>query len=321
MSKVTENYEQLAIATGLHADDKMIFGERNGYSVLIYAANESYPYLLTVSTSVMPSTGIFLGKDDKKQFAKDNKNVISLNQQGNVVTMVIKNTPKLEKLKEVLNEALNNMVSFLMSKSHESCCQSCSQKIATQPYMIGNSYMLLCPECADKVRQDANILSQQNQQKKENVVGGIVGALIGSVIGILCILFFSQLGRIAAISGVVMAVCTLKGYEMLGGKLTKKGMVISILLMLIMTYIGDRIDWAILIVREVGADWDIDFVTAFQIIPDFLAEGVLDTGSYWGNLALLYIFSVLGAFPTVKAVLSNQKNAGVVRQLGTPKQS
>lgn len=317
MSKVTENYQQLAMAIGLQVEENMIFGERNGYSVLIYAADNRYPYLLTVSTSALPSTGIFLGKEDKKQFVKDNKSVISLNQQGNVITMVVKNTTKIDKLTEVLNEALNNMTDYLRTKGYEPCCQNCSQKTGTNPYVIGTSYVLLCQECGDRVNQDVSALAQQSLQKKENVIGGIVGALLGSVIGILCILFFSQMGRVAALSGVVMAVCTLKGYEMLGGKLTKKGMVISILIMLLMTYIGDRVDWALMIVREVGTEWGIDFAIAFQIIPELLVEGVLDAGSYWGNIALLYVFTVLGAFPTIKSVIINQKNAGVVRQLGT----
>ena len=58
-------------------------------------------------------------------------------------------------------------------------------------------------------------------------MGGVVGALIGSLLGAASIILLSQLGYVAAISGVIMAVCALKGYELLGGKLTKKGVIIS----------------------------------------------------------------------------------------------
>lgn len=69
-----------------------------------------------------------------------------------------------------------------------------------------------------------NMLSsaQMMQQKKENAVGGIVGALPGSLVGVLCIILLSQMGYVAAVSGVVMAVGVLKGYELLGGKVSKK---------------------------------------------------------------------------------------------------
>lgn len=74
-------------------------------------------------------------------------------------------------------------------------------------------------------------LEQQNAQKTENLAGGIAGALIGSLLGVVCIVLLSQLGYVAAISGVLMAVGVLKGYEKLGGKLTKKGIVISMIIM------------------------------------------------------------------------------------------
>lgn len=40
--------------------------------------------------------------------------------------------------------------------------------------------------------------------KKENLVGGVVGALIGSLLGVASIVLLSQLGYVAAISGVIM---------------------------------------------------------------------------------------------------------------------
>ena len=56
---------------------------------------------------------------------------------------------------------------------------------------------------------------------------GIVGALIGSLIGAVVIVIVGQLGYVAAVSGLVMAICTLKGYEMLGKKLGTPGIIIS----------------------------------------------------------------------------------------------
>ena len=93
-----------------------------------------------------------------------------------------------------------------------------------------------------KLRSDIAMKTQQKAQKKENIVGGIVGALLGSLLGMLSVLILSQLGYVAALSVVIMAVCVLKGYEMLGGKLTKKAVVISAVIMILMTYFADRVD-------------------------------------------------------------------------------
>lgn len=318
MSKVTQNYEQLAAAMGMHLDGDVIYGERGGYELLIYAADARYPYILTVSLSAKPQNGIFLSKEEKKQFAKDIKPVAALQQQGNLITMVMGNTPKQEKLRENLEMGLSGLLSFLQARSYVPCCQFCGEQIQTTGYAAGNTYMHLCSECITGMRQDATLASQQKAQKKENLVGGIVGAFLGSVLGILCILIFSQMGKIAAVSGVVMAVCTIKGYEILGGKLTKKGIAVCIVMMLAMTYIGDRLDWAIMIVREVGAEWGIDFAVAFQIVPDLLAEEIIDSGTYWYNLVLLYVFTIGGAIPTISSILKERKNEGVIKQIGSP---
>ena len=66
-----------------------------------------------------------------------------------------------------------------------------------------------------------------------------------------------------------MAICTLKGYEFLGGKLSTKGIVASIVLMLVMTYVGNQLEWAIVVTRELG----YDFLYSFQLVPSCFTPG------------------------------------------------
>ncbi len=154
---------------------------------------------------------------------------------------------------------------------------------------------------------------QEKKQKKENIVAGIVGALIGSLLGVLCIVILGQLGYVAALSGLVMAICTLKGYEMLGGKLSTKGIVISIVLMIVMTYVGNQLDWTIIVMRELGTD----FLYSFQLVPVLVDQLAIEPSSYWGGLALVYVFAALGAVPTVRNVIKSQKNEGQMFRIGT----
>ncbi len=78
----------------------------------------------------------------------------------------------------------------------------------------------------------------ESQKSTDNIITGAVGAFLGSLIGVACIVIVGQLGYVASVSGLVMGVCALKGYEKLGGGLSKKGAVVSILLVLMMTYLG-----------------------------------------------------------------------------------
>ena len=142
-------------------------------------------------------------------------------------------------------------------------------------------------------------------------MGGVVGALIGSLLGAASIILLSQLGYVAAISGVIMAVCTLKGYELLGGKLTKKGVIISVVIMIVMTYVGDRVDWAIMIAREL----ETDVFFGYRLVPFLLSEEVIDMANYVQNLVLLYALLLVGAIPTISNAMRKDKVAGTICKL------
>ena len=89
-------------------------------------------------------------------------------------------------------------------------CQSCGGEIVTD----GSTAATSCPYCGNPV------------------------VLLG------------QLGYVAAVSGIVMAICTMKGYELLGGRFSTVGLVVSIVLMLGMTYVGYQLDWSVAVYNE-----------------------------------------------------------------------
>lgn len=318
MSKLLQNYEQIAASLGLKLDaaKKVIYGQKNGYELIIYAANSQYPYNFSVVTAAKSQMGT-LTKEDCKQFAKGEKAVSVLVQAGNEINMTVIGRGKVDKMCDSMNSAVNALTSFLKSKGFVPCCVFCGQPteegMGTVAFDVGGHYMHLCPDCAGRVRNNNELAKQQKQQKGENLVGGIVGALLGSVIGVLCIVVFGQMNFVAAISGVIMAVCTIKGYEILGGKLTKKGVVISVVMMVVMTYVGNCFDWGILIAREL----DTDFFTGVKLIPVLLAEDVIDKASYWYNLVLLYGFTLLGAVPTIRSTLKERKQEDTFSQIGS----
>lgn len=133
--------------------------------------------------------------------------------------------------------------------------------------------------------------------REDNPIAGLVGSLIGSLIGVACIVAVSQLGYVAAISGMVMAVCAIKGYALLGGAMSRRGAVIAGAVILLMTYVGHHLDFAV----HLSLAAQIDPFTAFRAVGDLLADGALDPVSYWGNLVLLYGFTLLGAVPALRA--------------------
>ena len=307
--KVVNNYTELAYALGLKYDNinNVIYGKRNEFDLVIYASDSRYPYLFTIYTSAKSSNSMALSKGEIKEFTKSIKQVISLNQDGNHFTVVQRSIANQEKLKTWLGETLDGLTSFLRSKSYTPCCQTCGKPVETNSFLYGTSYINLCADCETSMRQGAVASQQEKGQKQENVIGGIVGALLGSLVGVVCIVLLSELGYVAALSGVVMAVCTLKGYELLGGKLTKKGIVISIIVMLFMTWFGDMVDWAIVIYKEVGAGYGYSIFECYRMIPSMLSGGFIEMGNYIANLVLLYLFLLIGAIPQIISMIKGRK--------------
>lgn len=134
------------------------------------------------------------------------------------------------------------------------------------------------------------------EPKRENAAAGTLGALLGALAGVACILLISRLNVVASVSGLVMAICALKGYEKLAGSLSKKGAAISCIIIVLMTYLAHHLDITLEIMREIG----MSFSDAFLSVPKLLRLEILDGGVFWGNLALLYLFTLMGAIPTIR---------------------
>lgn len=162
-----------------------------------------------------------------------------------------------------------------------------------------------CSNCGNEGPKEAGLCENcgaEVNRKKENAVTGAVGALLGAALGAGSIILLSQLGYIASVSGLILAVCTLKGYELLGGKLSKKGIAISVLLMLVTPYLADRLDWAI-VIMQAWAEYGVTLAEAFALVPELLADGSIEMAVYIKDILMLYGFVLLGAFSTLKSTL------------------
>lgn len=324
MSKLTDFYSQLAVSAGMRYDsgNNVIYGQKDGYDMVVYPADSQAPYALTIHTAAKTPTGAAFTKDEFKELSKSVDALGVGKQEGNHITVPVVGSINQKKLRDSLGsrlpEAMSGLVSFLQNRGCRPCCSICGQSEEVSPYVSAGSYYHLCPGCEANMRGNLAVAEQKKAQKKENVVGGIVGALLGSLVGVLCIVLLSQLGYVAALSGAIMAVGVLKGYELLGGRLTKKGIVISIVIMLVMTYVGDRIDTAILLWREGGgAEAGYNLFECYRLVPWAIEQGAMDMPVYLGNLALLYLFLLLGAVPTIISKVKEKKEEGRMVKIGS----
>ncbi len=184
-------------------------------------------------------------------------------------------------------------------------CPYCDAAVEETAAVCGSCGAELNPEQQTQEQQLPAQETPVTPEKPENLLTGIVGALLGAAIGAGAIILLGQLGFVASISGFILAVCTLKGYELLGGKLSVKGIVISLILLLATPYIADRLDWAILIMQEFSAE-GVTFGEAFAAVPLLIEEGAIVESEYITNLLMLYGFTILGAFSTFKGLFQKK---------------
>lgn len=135
-------------------------------------------------------------------------------------------------------------------------------------------------------------MEQTQVRPRENVPLGAMGAFVGSLLGVACIVLGCRTSYVSIVSGVVMSMCTLKGYEMLGGRLGKAGAVISALMILVMTYFANDLCATFEIMDAVD---DIGFFEAYQNIDAYVEAKVVD--GHWGQLLFLYLLDLAGATP------------------------
>ena len=126
---------------------------------------------------------------------------------------------------------------------------------------------------------------------RENVGLGILGAIGGALIGGASIILLSRLGFIAAISGFLIAFCTLKGYELLGKKLSNFGIIICILVMLAAPMIAFVFDEAIFLVKN----WNMGFGDAMEFIIESIKSGLITFEEIMERVGKVYLFAAIGA--------------------------
>ncbi|MGX7195522.1 hypothetical protein [Enterococcus olivae] len=301
--KFVKALTKIAEETNLSVDKQLalIFGEFNGYTLCLIPYNESYTFTLQLSlsqNSELPDADLL------KRVVSESKIISACTVQGHQVNYTLKTGLTANKSTEKLREALEIITDFLKDQRMVSCCQICGAEGTEAVYNLAGVPTICCEDCFKAQQSTLSATTNEKKQRKENLIGGLVGALLGSLLGVATIVVLGQLGYVAALSGIVLAVCTLKGYELLGGQLSSQGIIGSTVIMIIMVYFGTRLDWSISVASYYE---DVDIVYAFQILPDLIREGFIEGSSFYADLGLSYLFTALGAIPTIINILRNRK--------------
>lgn len=130
---------------------------------------------------------------------------------------------------------------------------------------------------------------------KVNWITGIVGALVGVAIGMAAWVGIYQLGYIAGIAGFIMMICSIKGFEILGGGLNVPAIIICVVVDVAAIYFAHNIAVAVGIMQEMDG---YSFTASYKYIP-YLLEYSEFAEAYWKDLIMGYGLTLVAIIPSV----------------------
>lgn len=155
--------------------------------------------------------------------------------------------------------------------------------------------------------------SIEQNEIKENVLAGLVGAFLFALVGGALWFAFYLFGFIAGISGLIGAICAIKGYSIFAKKESTRGIILSVVMALLVIVLA----WYLCLgydIYNAYQDWynagEVDFTLTFfesvQAAPIFLSDSEIGP-AYFGDLALGLLFCIVAGGSYVANKIKNAK--------------
>lgn len=290
------------------AKSRVAFGNYRGYKIAIKEDRRNYIYKINFPIKALDenqkeNVHIFL-----KELSQNNKLIKKAVYDNFIlrVELTIKGMAK-NNINNII-ELVQKIESFASVNSYNTCCESCGENIATSVHMMNDIPLQVCDQCYEQIIDDLDYAQLAVKNKKGNVITGLVGAFIGSLIGVALWVIVYALGYIATICGIVLAVCIVKGYEMLGGKLNKTGIIITVLMTIFMVYVANYLSYGYEVYSAFKDMENIDIFQAVRLVKPMLSEYDDVKRSFIADLALGYVFTSIG---TISVFVSAYKTSNL----------
>ena len=307
---------KVAKATGMVYDKTgVIYGVYRQYSFCVEeTANAGIfsVHFWAVPTDPQGAQGLYPYLEQLKQTRKHIRHIAV---DGNHILVQLRIFTGTEKNRLNIEDVLNNVAGYLGQNNFINGCNHCGKTEDLSLCQINGACVQLCGDCYHGA---VNALSAEEQRAKLNTGNlgtGIVGALIGALIGGILWVLVAQLGYIVGIVGLILAVLALKGYELLGGKIDKAGIVATMVIIVAVLFLANYISLAWMIYSEFSSMYDITFFDAFRSLSEFLAfDDILIP--FIRDLAVGYIFTAAASVPVIKGMYNKSNKRFSARRLG-----
>lgn len=194
---------------------------------------------------------------------------------------------------------LNTISGNLKSIEMKCRCQNCNATGELNYYVSGNRYLLLCDSCAEETLKKL----QEEKKGNKNYVKGFFYSLVGALIGSLAWIILGAIGFMASIAGAAISYGAFFGYEKAHGKLTKKGIIINIVTIVLAFLVAQ---YAVLFIAFLKEYPDLKFLDFLSITPALFTDWEF-VKSILPDIGLGLLFAFLGTSSTISKNLKLAK--------------
>ena len=294
--KITE----LLQAKGMEYDETSDawYGTVSGLAMRLVQNNDGKNYEIIVSVT----NGSLPDKQSMNEIASKESAIARATVKQYNVSFTVKKPFTDGAFLENIEAAVSALPALLKNAGWSNCCEVSGRNDNLVFCIVGGKVMLLCDEEYGKAELTIKNRSYSKSEKSENVVTGIVGALLGSFIGVIAIVLIGQLGYVSVLAGLIMGVCTVKGYAFLAGKLSKKGALISVVIMFAMTYAAAVLDACVYVIRQNPED-----IAYIDEMVRYFADIMFTESQFIIEFVKLLAFTLIGAIPAMVGVFRGDK--------------
>lgn len=298
--------ESLAESLGLSLDNKtfVISGNYQHYKVYLEKFNKDGHAFTVVFT--LSQSGKKPQVDVLEKVNQEMKAIGRCLVNNYQVSYKIHDTIRIGDLNENVKNLLDVLTNFFAKNNLETSCYLCGKRDNTDFLVNTNgASVALCTNCSTKQLGSSFTRYTSEDEVSENWLMGTLGAFLGSLIGVATQLIISMMGFVSAFSGIVMAVCALRGYERFGKRISKKGIFIVVIVLIVMVFVGSMLDTSILIAGELNGELStfqvfIHLFELFDAVPEL-------RGAFYQDLMVTYLFTLFGGVPTIRDVAKRNK--------------
>ncbi|MDV4151566.1 hypothetical protein R0131_12075 [Clostridium sp. AL.422] len=285
--------------TQLHPiiNQEALFGSYRGYNISISSIN--YIYYIDFPIKLTDENEVYKINSFLNELTKEFKKLNYASYKPSSIQLQYAPGYKKHNHSEIILSILNKLIDFSIMNNFITGCSSCGENTEVSPFLLGSTIIPCCKGCQLEIKNTINENQNSIKNVSNNIVGGIVGGFIGALIGSVVWILIYQMNYIASIAGLAIAICCIKGYQLLGGKLNISGVVITSIITVIMVYLANHFSLAIDIYSEFKSYYEITFFDALSSVPDFLTEPELRS-DFMKNLLIGYALTFIGSASYIK---------------------